>query len=326
MTSNEAQGQVPSHDEAAKYQRSDEDRTPSPSPTGTGLSRPLVSATGGLETSASGGNEESSGVKQYDYGRIRSHRSDLAQRAMFKARIDHRPDSFTPAPPGMGHPILHTGHANGVGHRRSRPETSHQRAVNMNRKMRTDHILHKKLLKEHNAIRKEKKRYSSSFGFTAMRRIKDLPDDYDTDNENSRGPGGLVPNVGEHEDFGEEALRHKKALDRAVRRLLRDECGGPLSGLVDSYRKRKKRVLGYENGAEDSSQRRGRDNNALGTRADRSLNSERPEEGLDDLDLDLLGESRDDDQVEDEIDEDSGMEDSEGEGDDVTEDETMHDE
>lgn len=111
----------------------------------------------------------------------------------------------------------------------------------MNRKMRIEHILHRQMVQEHVAIRREKKMKGSSFGFTAMKRIKDLPDGYDTENESSWGPGGLVTNHDEPEDFGEEALRQKKVIDRAIRRLLREEAGGALDGLVAGYRKRKRK-------------------------------------------------------------------------------------
>lgn len=189
-----------------------------------------------------------------------------------------------------------------------------------------------------------------------MKRIKDLPDGYDTDDEqvwgpdgsrSTWGPGGLVPNPGEMDDYGEEALRQRKSIDRAVRRLIRDDAGGPLEGLVKGYRKRKRKpsegyaMVGGSGGGATSGggsaggrgtrgrrqgeERRARKRNkhytnnresrdGVPNRRERS-EGERREEGLDDLDLDLLGESRDDDH-EDDMDEESAMEiDSEGEGD-----------
>ncbi|MCJ1266196.1 hypothetical protein MMC22_006079 [Lobaria immixta] len=145
---------------------------------------------------------------------------------VFKTHMDQRPDASTPAPPGINHPILHAGNSNGVINQRCpRPLTSHQKAVNINRKMRIEHILHHQLLSHHSSIRKQKEKDSSSFGFMAMKRIKDLPDGYDTDDEQAWGPGGLVPNPDEMEDFGEEALRQTKSIDRTVRRLIRDDIG-----------------------------------------------------------------------------------------------------
>ena len=251
------------------------------------------------------------------------------QRIIFKTRVDHMPHLSPAAPPGLSHPVLHTGNPNSASQRRPRPETSHQKAVNTNRKMRVDHILHQQITAEHNIVRRRKRGETSSFGFTAMKRIRDLPDDYDTDDERSErtwGPGGLLPNPDEPEDFGEEAVSQKKSIDRAVRRLARDEVGGALGGLVKGYRRRKKRAKNYaedDEAAERISRKRLKQHDHQGKRMEQSRDGERPEEGLDDLDLDLLGESRDDDQM---TDEDSGAEDSEGEGEDISdEDATMED-
>jgi hypothetical protein len=307
-----------------RYFRSDTDRTPSPSPMAPARPRSIGSAARGAEIHFNGHIDDRPGLAQFNHGFLPPHRPDPSnrQRLVFKPHGDHKIEIST-VPPGMGHPVITTGNLNGNSHRRSRPETSHQKAVNMNRKMRIDHILHKQMLDQHTSIRKEKRRGSSSFGFMAMRRIRDLPDNYDTENEISWGPGGLVPNPGEKEDFGEAALQNKKVLDRAVRRLLRDDNGGPLSRLVKGYRKRKRKHSAYENDRERSFRTQGNHNDRQDARADRIHNGER-QEGLDDLDLDLLGESRDDDPMEDELDDDSmGMDDSEGEGDDVSEDDLL---
>ena len=245
-------------------------------------------------------------------------RSDSNPRLVLKTRVDNCPRSSSPAPPGFSHPILHSSGNNGLGSRRQRPETSHQKAVNMNRKMRVNHILHKQIGVHHDEARKKKKQANSSFGLMVMNRVKDLPEMYDTEDENSRGPGGLVPNSGEVEDFGEEAVAYKKAIDRAVRRLFREETSGPLGRLVNSYRKGKRRPRGY---AEDE----GKQSRAKKWRGDggrRGMDGVRSEEALDDLDRDLLGEGRDED---DEMDEDSRTDESEGDDGDMTEDEVMVD-
>ena len=242
------------------------------------------------------------------------HRSDSNPRLVLKTRTESFPHSSSPAPPGSGHPILYS---NGLGSRRQRPETSHQKAVNMNRKMRVDHILHKQIGQYHNSARIEKKRISSSFGLMVMNRVKDLPDMYDTDDEISWGPGGLVPNPHPHprfEDYGEEALAYKKAIDRAVRRLYREENRGSLGRLAKSYRKGKRRWRAYADD-EGRSRKRRKDDGGRG------VDEERDEEALDDLDRDLLGEGREDD---DEMDEDSRTDESEGEDGDLTEDEVMN--
>ena len=246
------------------------------------------------------------------------HRSESNPRPVLKTRVESFPHSSSPAPPGSGHPILHSSATNGMGSRRQRPETSHQKAVNMNRKMRVDHILHKQVAIKFNEARRKKKEANSSFGLMVMNRVKDLPDMYDTEEEGSWGPGGLVPNYGEIEDYGEEAVAYRKAIDRAVRRLYREENGGSLGRLANSYRKRKRQSRGYVDDEEKQSRskKRRRDDGSHG------MDGIRSEEALDDLDRDLLGEGRDED---DEMDEDSRTDDSEAEDGDMTEDEVMND-
>ncbi len=241
-----------------------------------------------------------------------ANRSD-PQRLVLKTRMD--PHSSSPVPPGSGHPILYSAASNGLNSRRPRPETSHQKAVNINRKMRIDHILHKQILAEHDEARREKRRVNSSFGMMVMKRVRNLPEMYDTDDEYSWGPGGLMPSPNEAEDFGEEALAYKKAIDRAMRRLYREENRGALSGMVEGYRKRKRKSRGYADDEEKDgrSRKRRRESSRHGMGADRSHDTEKPDDELDDLDRALLGEGGDDDPDE----EDSN--DSEGEEGDMTE-------
>ena len=246
-----------------------------------------------------------------------ANRSD-PQRLVLKTRMD--PHSSSPVPPGSGHPILYSAASNSISSRRPRPETSHQKAVNINRKMRIDHILHKQILAEHDEARRMKRRANSSFGMMVMKRIRNLPDMYDTDDEqHSWGPGGLMPNPNEAEDFGEEAMAYKKAIDRAIRRLYREENKGALSGMVEGYRKRKRKSRGYADDEEKDgrSRKRRRDNSRRGRRADQSREEEKADDDLDDLDRALLGEGGDDDPDE----EDS--EETEGEEGDVTEEERV---
>ena len=246
-----------------------------------------------------------------------ANRSD-PQRLVLKTRID--PHSSSPVPPGSGHPILYSAASNGMSSRRPRPETSHQKAVNINRKMRIDHILHKQILAEHDEARREKRRVNSSFGMRVMKRVRNLPDMYDTDEECSWGPGGLMPNLDEAEDFGEEALAYKKAIDRAMRRLYREENRGALGGMVEGYRKRKRKSRGYPDDEEKDgrSRKRRRDGSRHGMRgADRSRDEVKPDDDLDDLDRALLGEGGDDDQDEEDSD------DSEGDDGDITEDDAF---
>ena len=335
--------QLPGHDNVGQMNSSETDHTPSPSPVEERRYRPMKA---GLDSHISSTNAiyEDSTEERYwaantaDERYSKNPTSANLRSSAHKSRLEHRSDPVTPAPPGAAHPILHANNLSGINQRRPRPETSHQKAVNINRKMRIEHILHRQMVSQHSIIRKQKRRKSTSFGFTAMKRIKQLADGYDTEHDQAWGPGGLVPNSDEDEDFGEEALRQKKSIDRAVRRLMRDEVGGSLGGLVKGYRKRKRKPEVYPGRDARERSTRKRNKTHAGYSAgegrlrirptDRSREgAERREEGLDDLDLDLLGESRDDEQAEDSgADEDSGMDvdtevDGEGEGDEGTEEE-----
>lgn len=254
-------------------------------------------------------NGESSGSL---FGRFPPANRPDPQRLVLKTRMD--PHSSSPVPPGSGHPILYSATSNALSSRRPRPETSHQKAVNINRKMRIDHILHRQILVQHDEARRKKRMVNSSFGMMVMKRVRALPDMYDTDDEYSLGPGGLMPHSNEGEDFGEEALAYKKAIDRAMRRLYREENRGAFGGMAEGYRKRKRKSRGYPDEEKDGrSRKRRRDDSRQSMRVDRSRDEEKPDDDLDDLDRALLGEGGDDDQDE----EDSV--DSEGEEGDITE-------
>lgn len=159
-----------------------------------------------------------------------------------------------------------------------------------------------------------------------MKRIRDLPDTYDSegDVDYAWGPGGLLPNFrDEPEDYGEEAIRIKTVLDRAVRRLVREENEVLPNGSKREYLKRKRKREDFGTGDEQSGfsiRKRSRIYSGRALSGNRSpMRDDVQEEGLDDLDLDLLGERRDDEQLDVEMDGDSGGEESE----DMTEDETM---
>lgn len=247
----------------------------------------------------------------------------LSQRLVLKTR-PYRPHGSSPAPArDSSQPPV-----SGAGSRRPRPETSHQKAVSMNRKMRIDRILFAKLTAEHRHVRSIRKKQGRTRVFRAMRRIRDLPDNYDSEDEDGWGPGGFFPNRKKLEDYGEEAAYAKKILDRAVRRLAREVNGGRVNGSKREHSKRKRRL---EDSALDDDQallafgKRGRSDDDYDASNRRGIG--RPEqraEVLDDLDLDLLGESREGGPREGErmdvMDGESGGEDS---GDDVTEEEAM---
>ena len=127
-----------------------------------------------------------------------------------------------------------------------------------------------------------------------------------------------MPSHHEIEDFGEEALAYKKAIDRAMRRLYREENRGALGGMADGYRKRKRKSPGFPHHEEKDrrSRKRRREGSSQGMRADGNRYEEKADDDLDDLDRALLGEGGDDEQ--DEADSD----DSEGEEGDLTEEDT----
>ena len=140
----------------------------------------------------------------------------------------------TPQPPGSSaHPILHqfsggadqtTPAASGPAPsgRRPRPLTQHQLAVEAHRRSRVEYILALKKQKMFNEL--EQKRESGNWVARAAKRIEQLPDGYDSeDEENSWGMGGLVsnPNGGEPDDFEEESEMWVRVFRRVHRRLAR---------------------------------------------------------------------------------------------------------
>ncbi|KAI4102330.1 MAG: hypothetical protein LQ339_004685 [Xanthoria mediterranea] len=310
--------------------------SPSPGHRGFAMSKPTAVEYPGSDMMMTGAVHDISPGAQADTKHTFSDRAEPANiRLVLKSRGDNTTNASTAMPPGANHPTFPS-NANGHGYRRSRPQTSHQKAVDINRKMRVEHILHQQLHRVHASIRKRKRRKGTSFVFAAMKRIYELPDGYDTEGERSWGPGGLVPGPGEKEAYGEDALRHKKALDRAIRRLERDDNGASMNGVVregNPKRKAKQRSGGSDDRQSEpgvgmagkgeegylkqpkSSQIRAEDEaqqHEEGGRGD----GLKPEEGLDDLDLDLLGESRDEENGDEDVEdvEDSGLDDTEGEG------------
>ena len=157
-----------------------------------------------------------------------------------------------------------------------------------------------------------------------MSRIIDLPEDYDSESEGAWGPGGLVPNPGEEIDFAGEALRHKKVIERAQRRLARADRGDRSQHIRYGSLNRNRRpdveskggLLALGMSRDNSKGGEGLRTRHAGTNEDHIGE----QEALDDLDLDLLGEGRGED---DESMEDSGLNESEEESDDITDEEMM---
>ncbi|KAL8826364.1 MAG: hypothetical protein Q9191_003847 [Dirinaria sp. TL-2023a] len=260
--------------------------------------------------------------------------STPSQRLVLKTR-PYRIHGASPAPGrGSSQPPVNNAHGSGAGSRRSRPETSHQKAVNINRRMRIDRILFEKLTVEHRRVRATRKRQGRTGIFRAMRRIRNLPDNYDTEDEDTWGPGGLFPEREELEDYGEEATYVRKILDRAVRRLTRELNEGTVNGSKREHRKRKRKPENVPmNDGQYGFKPRKRSRFNEDDRRSRGGGRRRHEvadDGLDDLDLDLLGESREEEPLEAETEGESGGVGGGGggggeadSGDDMTEDETV---
>ncbi|KAL9605085.1 MAG: hypothetical protein Q9219_000019 [cf. Caloplaca sp. 3 TL-2023] len=316
---------------------SEPDRSPSPIHRSYGIPRASAAEYPGTEMMMTGVMNDISPGIQDDHGRPWADRHESANlRLVLKARGDNTPTASPAVPPGLGHPTFPS-NANAYSYRRSRPQTSHQKAVDINRKMRVDHILHQQLIKLHQDIRRRKRQRGPPFGYTTMKRIWDLAEDYDSEDERSGGPGGLVPNPTEDEDYGEGALRHKKALERAIQKLGKAGNGNGFSRVIHrpGKRKGKQERNGSDVQAEEGAQKvrqagvelseRLKPNRMTPIKGGRQQGGRRPgmglkqEESLDDLDLDLLGENHDDENGEGDVEEDSGLDETEVEGDEMSE-------
>ena len=215
-----------------------------------------------------------------------------SQRLVLKTRVDTPGELSSPIPPGSGHPTWSS--------KRSRHETSHQKAVNSNRKAHVDNILHKRMALHQEEARKVKRRRRSTFGMMVMNRLKELPNMYDSEDDNSSGwlgPGGLVLEYSDIDDYGEEARRHKKVIDRAIRRLDRVNHGSSMAALLAVYDRRDNNAPHAGDGPLHTGGGHGRteghgDRRSSG-RAARSTS--KGEKKLSDLDRELLGDSPDED-------------------------------
>ncbi|KAF1984611.1 hypothetical protein K402DRAFT_395630 [Aulographum hederae CBS 113979] len=126
-------------------------------------------------------------------------------------------------------------------HKRSRPLTAHQLAVEKYRKERVDFILDRRVRTEHKAAKRRRQR--DGIIARAWKRARTMPDGYDSEEElmvmlarrengmasryGEPGPGfvGITPVNWEREDVGEETFALAQSLRRASRRLERWEGG-----------------------------------------------------------------------------------------------------
>lgn len=163
----------------------------------------------------------------------------------FKARLDpgHAQDGQSPsgnAPTFSGpHGFYLPLNGSDPAHKRTRPLTQHQLAVEQYRRRRVEVILDRGIRVEYRAAAKRRKAQSSFL--RAWIRCKGMQDGYDTDDDTNAQashpsdpdsgrtqtptPAGLIPIDfgGEVDDHGEEAYYRAKMLKRALRRLDRWE-------------------------------------------------------------------------------------------------------
>ncbi|KAL1958742.1 hypothetical protein VTO42DRAFT_3861 [Malbranchea cinnamomea] len=156
------------------------------------------------------------------------------QRLVLKTRMDHTPDTASPAPPGPGHPVLYQFNGSpATMPRRPRPLTQHQLALEQNRRQRVEYALAQRRNKVLETLRAQ--RESEVPFFRAGRLLQSLPEDYDTDEENSWGKGGICPNPQEEEDFGESASFFLSVLRKTARRLQRWDWDAIAAGETETW-------------------------------------------------------------------------------------------
>ena len=223
------------------------------------------------------------------------------QRIILKTKMHQIPDSTSPAPPGAGHPVLHSNPD-----RRQRPLTAHQQAVERNRQQRVEYLLDRK--KRTMYERRKKKREEEGSIWRALKRCEEMEDPFMNSEEegfkDTNGPfkdqgfGGLTALVNEDEDYGEEVAAYSAALRRARRRLDRWEEAGKANG---GFLGAKKEPNGVDRDGEDEDDYE--EDYEMPKPRDVVIGADDDE--LDDMDRELLGEvdPADEEEAEDEDDE-----------------------
>ncbi|ERF75398.1 hypothetical protein EPUS_00191 [Endocarpon pusillum Z07020] len=262
------------------------------------------------------------------------------------------PDSMQAQPPGSAHPILHQyshgiegaasrGEAasgptagnpattitttiaattSGGSHRRPRPLTQHQLAVEANRRHLTETLLVMKKKEVFTALREKRER--SNFVLRAAARIENLPMGYDSEDENSSwGMGGLGPNPddGEEDDFGEEAEMWMSVVARVKKRLERWGGDVGIKGRKGQVIRRKGLQRRWEHGGDDDDDEGGEEREDVdmdGTEVVEENGTSRlpggavgtvtrAAPGLDDIDQSLLAERSDEEMDDGDVEEES---------------------
>ncbi|KAJ9211349.1 hypothetical protein DTO166G4_7083 [Paecilomyces variotii] len=203
--------------------------------------------------------------------------SAAQQRLIIKTKMDQTPDTASPAPPGSGHPILNqfvTESAITPQHtpgRRPRPLTQHQLAVEQNRRQRIDYLLAQRKNEAYKALRVKREAEIPMARYCRL--LQGLPDGYDTEDENSWGKGGLLPNPAEEDDFGEAASFFLSVIRKANRRLDRwdwEEANGPRKDRKKEREERHKSQLNGYTVVDPSDARPGSPSRGRGGRTSRA--------------------------------------------------------
>ncbi|EQL38699.1 hypothetical protein BDFG_00249 [Blastomyces dermatitidis ATCC 26199] len=188
-----------------------------------------------------------------------SFRTTQPRRLVLKTRMDQTPDAISPAPPGSAHPVLnqfgagpsarassssravgsHQHQPAGSGSaRRPRPLTQHQLAVEQNRKQRVDYLLAQRRTE---ALKEIRARRQGEVPFVrAGRLLQNLPEDYDTDDEDSWGKGGVCPHPDEEEDYGEAAGERRGGYNGGIGIVWLRMRGGKRRGRGERERERER--------------------------------------------------------------------------------------
>ncbi|KAF2749906.1 ino eighty subunit 1 [Sporormia fimetaria CBS 119925] len=243
---------------------SDTDRTRSASPPGSVYNTGKKSTPNMRINTLLNEDAPSSSPAPKGPGRGNWSRSRLgASGPRFKAKLDNPQDSQSPSvnpsvstytgPHGFYLPL----NGSDPSHKRTRPLTAHQVAVEQYRRQRVAVILDRGLRKEFKQARR-RRRAAAAEGtdpFTrAWMRCKGISDGWDTDEESNiqvtqqaeavdgnQGRGSMPPPMfagllpvnyaGEVNDYGEEAYYRAKMCTRALRRLERWDAGPPVVGV-----------------------------------------------------------------------------------------------
>lgn len=184
------------------------------------------------------------------------HRS-TAQRLVLKTKVDPGSDAASPAPPGLGHPILNQyatesatpNHSHPS--RRPRPLTQHQLAVEQNRRHRIEYLLAQRRSEAYKVLRARRESEPSYIRWMRLLPQLPLPDNSADPSSDDSVFGKIFQLMGSHndlEDFGEMAHYYLSVTRKATRRLDRwdwEKANGPSK---DRKKAREERQKAYQEG------------------------------------------------------------------------------